>query len=99
MAATSKGGVRVIPFTLLMMALLMLLPDGKQASMSPNLAEFAPANNDWYRETLTMLLDTLAAGMIKTVVAERIPLLEAVRTHELIERGGYAGKVVLVASE
>ncbi len=31
------------------------------------------------------------------VVAERIPLVEAARAHELIERGGYAGKVVLVA--
>jgi NADPH:quinone reductase-like Zn-dependent oxidoreductase len=98
MAATSKGGVRVIPFTLLVMVLLMLLPDGKRASMSPNLAEFAPANNDWYRETLTELLDLLAAGRIKPVLAERIPLLEAVHAHERIERGGYAGKVVLVAS-
>jgi NADPH:quinone reductase-like Zn-dependent oxidoreductase len=99
MAATSKEGVRVIPFTLLMMVLLMLIPDGKQASMSPNLAEFAPAHNDWYRETLTKLLESLAAGRIKPVVAERIPLFEAVRAHELIEHGGYAGKVVLVASE
>jgi NADPH:quinone reductase-like Zn-dependent oxidoreductase len=98
MAATSKGGVRVIPFTLLMMVLLMLLPDGKRASMSPNLAEFAPANNDWYRETMTELIDLLATGKIVPVVAERIPLLEAVRAHELIEGGGYAGKVVLVAS-
>jgi len=31
-------------------------------------------------------------------VAERIPLLEAVRAHELLERGGYAGKVILVTS-
>jgi len=31
-------------------------------------------------------------------VAERIPLLEAVRAHELLERGGYAGKVVLIPS-
>jgi hypothetical protein len=32
------------------------------------------------------------------VVAERIPLAEAARAHELLERGGYAGKVVLVTS-
>ena len=29
-------------------------------------------------------------------MAERIPLAEAARAHELLERGGYAGKVVLV---
>lgn len=98
MAATSKAGVRVIPFTLLVVVLLMLFPDGKQASMSPNLAEFATEHNDWYRKTLAELLELLAAGRIKPVVAERIPLLEAARAHELLERGGYAGKVVLVTN-
>jgi NADPH2:quinone reductase len=98
MAATKKRGMRVIPLTLLMVVLLKLIPDGKQASMSPNLAEFAPTHSAWYRETLTELLDSLAAGSIKPVVAARIPLLEASRAHELLERGGYAGKVVLVAS-
>jgi NADPH:quinone reductase-like Zn-dependent oxidoreductase len=43
------------------------------------------------------LLDSLAAGGITPVVAERFPLVEAARAHELLERGGYAGKVVLVA--
>jgi NADPH2:quinone reductase len=98
MAATSTGGIRVIPLTLLVVVLLMLIPDGKKASMSPNLGEFAPSNPNWYRETLTELLDLLAAGRIKPVVAERIPLLEAARANELLERGGYAGKVVLVTS-
>ena len=45
------------------------------------------------------LLDLLAAGEIQPVLAERIPLAEATRAHELLERGGYAGKVVLVTSE
>ena len=75
----------------------MLLPDGKQARMSPNLGEFAPAHPGWYAETLTELLGLLAAGTIKPVVAARIALVEAARAHELIERGGYAGKVVLTA--
>ena len=39
-----------------------------------------------------------AAGTIQPVVAERVPLLEPARAHESIERGGYAGKVVLVAN-
>jgi NADPH:quinone reductase-like Zn-dependent oxidoreductase len=93
----SKAGVRAIPFSLLMVVLLMLVPGGKQARMSPNLAVFAPAHSDWYRATLAELLALLAAGRIKPAVAERIPLVEAARAHELLERGGYAGKVVLVA--
>jgi NADPH:quinone reductase-like Zn-dependent oxidoreductase len=93
-----EPGQRVIPLTLLTVVLLNLMPGGKRASMSSNLAEFAPAHHTWYRETLTELLDLLAAGEINPAVAERIPLVEAARAHELIERGGYAGKVVLVPS-
>ena len=93
-AATKKGGLLVIPFTLLTVFLLKLIPDGKQAPLAPDLSE----DNAWYRETLAELLDLLAAGKIKPVVADRIPLDEAARAHELLERGGYAGKVVLVAS-
>lgn len=98
MAATSKAGLRVIPLTLMMVILLKLIPVDKQVLLSPNLAEFAPAHSDRYRETLTELLDLLAAGRIKPLVAERIPLVEATRAHELLERGGYTGKVVLVTS-
>ena len=95
-AGAKQGGLRVIPLTLLMVVLLKLIPDGRRMIASPNLAEFAPAHLDWYRDTLAELLELLAAGKIKPVVAERVPLLEAARAHELLERGGYAGKVVLV---
>jgi NADPH:quinone reductase-like Zn-dependent oxidoreductase len=92
MAATKKWGLGVIPFTLLMVGLLKLAPGGKQTPLFPDLGE----DNAWYRQTLAELLDLLATGKIKPVVAERIPLVEAARAHELLERGGYAGKVVLV---
>jgi len=92
MAATKKHGLRVIPLTLAAIFLLKLIPDGKQAPLTPDLAK----DNAWYRKTLTELIDLLAAGSIKPVVAERIPLFEAARAHELLERGGHAGKVVLI---
>ena len=98
-AATSKAGMRVIPLSMLALALLKLIPGGKQVPLTPDLGEFFQENNALYRETLTELLDSLAAGRIKPVVAERIPLFEAARAHELLERGGHAGKVVLVANE
>jgi NADPH:quinone reductase-like Zn-dependent oxidoreductase len=98
-AAATKSGLRVIPLTLLTVALLKLFPGGKQTPLAPNLAEFAPAHLDWYRETLAELLGLLAASKINPVVAERFPLTEAARAHDLLERGGYAGKVVLVANE
>ena len=93
-AATKKDGFRVIPLTLLTVALLKVLPTGKQLLLTPDLSK----ENAWFRETLTELLDLLAAGKIKPIVADRIPLNEAAQAHEQLERGGYAGKVVLVAS-
>lgn len=93
-AATKKKGLRVIPLTLLLVFLFKLIPDGKQSPLAPDLGK----DNTWYRETLTELLDWLAAGKIKPIVAERIPLAEAARAHELLERGEYAGKVVLVTN-
>ena len=107
-AATNKQGLRVGPLSMmlivwwvraaLMVFLLRLIPDGKQVPPCPTLDKFAKAHHEWYRETLTELLDSLAAGRIKPVVAERIPLAEAARAHELLERSGHTGKVVLVTS-
>jgi len=93
-AAAKRSGLRVIPLTLSTVFLLKLIPDGKQVPLAPDLSK----DNAWYRRTLAELLDLLAAGKIKPVVADRIPLVQAGHAHELLERGGHAGKVVLVAS-
>jgi len=91
-AAAKKDGLRIIPITLLTRTLLALIPDGKRAPLTPDLGK----DNAWYRQTLAELFGLLAAGKIEPVVAECLPLVEAARAHELLERGGYAGKVVLV---
>jgi len=88
-AATGSKGMGVIPMSLLMRLLLSLLPDGKRAPLAPDAGTFA-------RETLLELLELLAAGSIEPVVADRIPLVEATRAHELLEGGRRGGKVVLV---
>lgn len=93
-ASTKKAGFSVIPFTLMMIFLLKGIPGRKQVPLTPDLGK----DNSWYRETLAELLDLLAAGSIKPIVAERIPLFEATHAHELLEHGGYKGKVVLVTN-
>ncbi len=94
-AAAKKHGLRVIPFTLAVIGLLKLLPDGKRVPTAPDLSK----DNAGYRKVLGELLGLLEAGKIKPIVAARIPLVEAARAHELLERGGYAGKVVLVTGD
>ena len=89
-AATSRYGLRIIPASLLTRLFLALIPDGKRAPMPPD------AGKVEQRERLAFLLQLLGEGTIKPVVTERVPLAEASRAHELLERGGHAGKVVLV---
>lgn len=89
-AATSRAGIKVIPLSLATFLALKLRPGGRRVISQPS------EEDAWNRRTLTELLDLLAAGKIAPVVAERIPLTEAARAHELIEQGGVGGKVVLV---
>lgn len=89
-AASSRNGIRVIPVTLATVGLLKLLPDGRKVTTTPDVSDRAQ------RRRLSGLLDSLEAGELHPVVAERIPLSEAARAHRLLEQGGHAGKFVLV---
>ena len=53
-------------------------------------------HQDWFREDFLALLELLRAGKIHPVVAERLPLTDARRAHELLERTAATGKLVLV---
>ncbi len=50
-----------------------------------------------FRQDLTALLDLLQQKKIKPLIAERFPLTEARRAHELLGKEGVTGKIVLVA--
>ena len=52
----------------------------------------------WYREDLVALLELLRQGEIKPIIAERFPLGEVARAHELLGRGSVMGKVVLLCN-
>jgi NADPH:quinone reductase-like Zn-dependent oxidoreductase len=95
--ASRRGLLSIVPSLLLVMG-AKLLPDGKRVPMSPNMTDYPFKHPDWYRATLAELLDLGASGEIEPVIAERIPLTEARRAHELLERGGHAGKIVLTTS-
>jgi NADPH:quinone reductase len=48
------------------------------------------------RKDLLTLMDLLAQGRIKPVIAEQIPMTEATRAHERLEQRTAAGKIVLI---
>jgi len=88
-AATRDRGLWVILESFLMQTLLGLLPGKRRAIASPE------ADEGW-TDTLPELLGHLAAKRLQPVIAARLPLEEARQAHEMLERGGHAGKVVLV---
>ncbi len=49
-----------------------------------------------FREDLTALLGLLEQQKIKPLIAQRLPLTEARRAHELLGEGGVTGKIVLL---
>jgi NADPH2:quinone reductase len=57
------------------------------------LMRFKPA---WFRQDLLTLLDLLKEGKIKPLIAQRLPLEEARRAHEMLGEGGVFGKIVLL---
>lgn len=93
-AASKQHGARVIPLSLAARFGLAAIPDGKRVMSIPDIHK----DNDRYRATLALLLDHLAAGKMEPAIAERLPLARAARAHELVERGGHRGKVVLMAT-
>jgi NADPH:quinone reductase len=57
------------------------------------LMRFKPA---WFRHDLLTLLGLLKQGEIKPLIAQRLPLEEARRAHEMLGEGGVLGKIVLL---
>src|SRR5262249_27657729 len=50
----------------------------------------------WFRHDLIALFDLLQQEKIKPLIAQRFPLAEARRAHEVLGTGGVTGKLVLV---
>ena len=95
-AATETQGLRTGPLSMAMTYLLKVVPDRKQVPVCATTDKHARKHPDWYRTTLQGLLDSLANGNLKPVIAERVPLAEASRAHQLLESGHHHGKIVLV---
>ena len=88
MVAVEESGRKAILSTMFNRLLLGFKRDGKTAPLT--------SNDIWDPSIMKDLLQLLADGSIDPQVAERIPLDEAVQAHRLMERGGNAGKIVLI---
>jgi NADPH2:quinone reductase len=51
-----------------------------------------------FRQDLIALFELLHHQRIKPLIAQRFPLAQAKRAHELLGQGGVTGKIVLVCN-
>jgi NADPH:quinone reductase-like Zn-dependent oxidoreductase len=54
-------------------------------------------NKQPLKEDLPKLMELLRAKKLHPKIAARLPLLDGARAEEMLEKGGVAGKIVLVA--
>ena len=66
------------------------------AQRRPGAVGGEPRHPEWFSEDMARLLELLRADKIHPVVAERLPLTDARRAHELLEQSASVGKLVLV---
>jgi len=94
--AMGKGGN--VPLEYMRVKLWDILPNGRSTAFY-SIGALREKHADWFREDLTALFNLLAQGKIKPVIAERMPLAEAARAHELVERAAVRSKIVLIVGE
>jgi NADPH:quinone reductase-like Zn-dependent oxidoreductase len=101
-AATADVGLRGLlsPSRRVMAYRVQKLREGHQVlpvsgrSQAP-LVGGGPRYPEWFREDFAELLELLRADKIHPAVAERLPLSEAGRAHQLLEKSAATGKLVL----
>jgi NADPH:quinone reductase-like Zn-dependent oxidoreductase len=79
-------------------ALRALVSPGRRRILPYSIQYLKRRKPAWFREDLSALLELLRDGKIKPMIAERIPLAEARRAHELLGQGSVRGKLVLISS-
>jgi NADPH2:quinone reductase len=75
---------------------LNLFKSGRKSMVPYSIQWFMRFKPAWFRHDLLTLLDLLKGGKIKPLIAQRLPLEEARRAHEVLGEGGVLGKIVLL---
>jgi NADPH:quinone reductase-like Zn-dependent oxidoreductase len=74
---------------------LWSLPPGRKHVAFYDTRTMKRKHPDWYRDDLARLFALLAAGRLKPVIADRLPLEEVVTAHRKLEQAEVQGKLVL----
>jgi len=90
--AMGRGGNVALDF--IKVAIWDKLPNGKRTSFY-SIADLRKKNPDWFNNDLIALFTLLKDGKIKPSIEQRMPLEDARKAHELIEKAAVKGRIVL----
>jgi NADPH:quinone reductase len=100
-SASGRSGRRnrygAVPIFGIYIAASWLLP-GRKRVVPYSIQTLKRLKPAMFREDLTVLLELLKQKKIRPLIAQRLPLAEARRAHELLGQGGVTGKIVLIAN-
>jgi len=95
---TTLGKSGSVPLDFMRVQLWNLLPNGRSTAFY-SIGALRHKQPDWFSSDLTALFDLLAQNKITPVIAARMPLAEAGRAHEIVEKAEVQGKIVLTVDE
>ncbi|MFB2882104.1 medium chain dehydrogenase/reductase family protein [Floridanema aerugineum] len=93
-----KGRMFKLVSGLVILSVLGWIPDRKKATFY-SISDYNKKHPGWFKEDLGKLLELLKENKIKPNIAEIIPLIEAQRAHELLEKSAVTGKIVLICNQ
>lgn len=78
-----------------LLGFMRMIPNGRRASWY-NVKLLRDAHPNWFAQDLSKLFELLAQRQIKPVIAVRLPLRDAPRANEMLEKAEVSGKIVLL---
>lgn len=78
-----------------LLGFMRMIPNGRRTSWY-NVKLLRDAHPNWFAQDLSKLFELLAQRQIKPVIAVRLPLRDAPRANEMLEKAEVSGKIVLL---
>jgi len=94
-AVTHRAGLLIALGSFALLGLLPLTSRSRSAEWF-NITMLKKKHKEWLREDLGKLMQMLTDKKIHPLVAERLPLRDAARAHQLLESAAVIGKIVLL---
>jgi NADPH:quinone reductase-like Zn-dependent oxidoreductase len=97
-AVLKNAGILEFALGFIKLKLLNLSPN-KKTVLFYSITTIKKKHPEWFKEDLTTLIKLLKEGQIKPIISHKMPLIEAVEAHKMLDQSKVEGKIVLIVNE